>query len=67
MITKVKSNIISLVYNVLFDKKFSDMNHPRKYFIAYTIWLFVAIKGRLNFRQMKRFCKFCELYYRIGF
>ena len=43
------------------------MNRPRKYFIAYTIWLFSAIKGRINFLQLKRFGKYCEQYYRIGF
>jgi len=43
------------------------MNRPRKYFIAYTIWLFSAIKGRINFLQLKRFGKFCEQYFRIGF
>jgi len=36
------------------------MNCPRKYFIVYTIWLFAAIKGRINFLQLKRFGKFCE-------
>jgi Transposase DDE domain. len=67
MITKVKSDFMSLIYNALSNEKFSDMNRPRKYFIAYTIWLFSAIKGRINFLQLKRFGNCCEQYFRIGF
>lgn len=43
------------------------MNKPRKYFIAYTFWLFASIKGRINFLQLERFGNRCEQYFRIGF
>jgi len=36
MITKVKQNFTSLIFNVLSNKSFSKMSKPRKYFIAQT-------------------------------
>ena len=67
MITKVKQNFTSLIFNVLSDISFSKMNKPRKYFIAHTLWLFASVKGRINFLQFGRFSKFCEQYFRLGF
>jgi len=67
MITKVKQNFTSLIFNVLSDTSFSKMSKPRKYFVAHTLWLFASIKGRINFLQLERFSKFCEQYFRIGF
>jgi len=29
--------------------------------------MFASIKGRINFLQLRRFSKFCEQYFRIGF
>lgn len=67
MITKVKQNFTSLIFNVLSNNSFSKMSKPHKYFIAHTLWLFASIKGRINFLQMARFSTFCEQYFRIGF
>ena len=67
MITKVKQNFTSLIFNVLDGNMFSKMCKPRKFFIAHTFWLFASIKGRINFLQLGRFSKFCEQYFRIGF
>ena len=67
MITKVKQNFTSLIFNVLESNVFSKMCKPRKFFIAHTLWLFASIKGRINFLQLGRFSKFCEQYFRIGF
>jgi Transposase DDE domain. len=67
MITKVKYDYMSLIYNALSNKAFSKMKQPRKKFIAITLWLFASIKGRINFLQLGRFSSFCEQYFRIGF
>jgi len=67
MITKVKQNFKDLIFKALSSSSFSKISKPRKYFIAYTLWLFACIKGRINFLQLERFGKFCEQYFRIGF
>ena len=67
MITKVKQNFTSLIFNVLSNNLFSNMSKQRKYFIINILWLFINVKGRINFLQMARFSKFCEQYLRIGF
>ena len=67
MIIKVKQNFKELIFKALSTSSFSKISKPRKYFIAYTLWLFASIKGRINFLQFERFGKFCEQYFRIGF
>ncbi len=67
MIVKVKNNFMSLISNALSNKMFSGMSTPRKHFIVLTLWLFVCIKGRINFLQLERFSNFGKQYFRIGF
>jgi hypothetical protein len=67
MIIKVKQNFKELIFSTLSSGSFSKISKPRKHFIAYTLWLFACIKGRINFLQLERFGKFCEQFFRIGF
>jgi hypothetical protein len=67
MITKVKQNFMTLIYNALTDGKFAKLSKPRKHFIAHILWLFASVKGKINFLQLKRFSNNCEQYFRINF
>ena len=62
-----KEEVINLINKVLEDKMFSEISKPRKKFVAIVFWLFVSIRGRINFLQLERFSKFCEQNFRIGF
>ena len=55
----------SLIINTL--NKISNLNLRRKEFICETVFLFLSIKGRLNFLQLSRFGDHCEQRYRIQF
>jgi len=55
----------SLIINTL--DKISKFNKRRIDFLHETIFLFLSIKGRINFLQLSRFGNHCEQRYRIQF
>ncbi|MCK9641472.1 MAG: transposase [Prolixibacteraceae bacterium] len=63
MIPKVKSLIISVLENEVFNR----LNKSRKDFIISVLWHILSIKGRINFLQLGRFSPLCEQTYRNQF
>jgi len=60
-------NVSSLIYSVLYSRKFFMIKESRKQFIANVLVLFLSIKGRINFLQLSCFSENCEQYSRINF
>ena len=54
----------SLIYKLLDNK---PINEWRRKFIAEVLWLFLSIKGRVNFVQLGRYGDYCEQRYRQQF
>ena len=56
-----------LIYSMLSCNVFSEMSNQRKNLIINTLRLFLCIKDRIIFLQLKRFRSFCLQYFRIKF
>lgn len=67
MIPKVNKTVKSLIYSILGDKVFNELNKSRKDFIVCVLWYFLSIKGKVNFLQLGRFSPFCEQTFRNQF
>jgi len=65
MILRVEKFCNYLIYNTL--DSVSHINKWRKDFITDVLWLFLSIKGRVNFSQLERFGSYCEQRYRMQF
>jgi hypothetical protein len=67
MISRAKNNIKSLIYSILQNNSFEELNNPRKDFIACVLWHILSIKGKINFLQFGRFSSMGEQTYRNHF
>lgn len=65
MILRVEKFCNYLLNNTL--DSFGHLNKWRKDFIIDVLWLFLGIKGRINFLQLERYGTFCEQRYRMQF
>lgn len=67
MIFRTSQNVKSLISNNINTKAMSHLSNPRKKFITKVLWLFLCIKGKINFLQMERFGQDCEQTFRNQF
>lgn len=67
MIPKVSNKVKCLIYSILGDKVFNELNKSRKDLIVCVLWYFLSIKGKVNFLQLGRFSPFCEQTFRNQF
>jgi hypothetical protein len=65
MILRVEKFCNNLIINTL-DRVY-HFDKWRKDFIIDVLWLFLSIKGRINFLQLERFGYYCEQRYRMQF
>ena len=67
MILKVCKTIKHHIHSMLDNEQFNKLSKPRKDFIISVLWLFLCIKGKINFLQLGRFSSYCEQTYRNQF
>lgn len=67
MTIKIKQNVNTLITNLLRNDAFSGLNKARKDFISNVLWLFLSIKGRINFLQLERYGSLIEQTFRNQF
>lgn len=67
MIPKVCKTIKHHIHSMLDNEQFNKLSKPRKDFIISVLWLFLCIKGKINFLQLGRFSSYCEQTYRNQF
>ena len=67
MIPKANKEVNCLIYNILDNKCFNNLNKPRKDFIVCVLWLILSIKGKINFLQLGRYSLYGEQTYRNQF
>lgn len=65
MILRVDKFCNALIVNTL--NSIGHFNKWRVDFITEVLWLFLSIKGRINFLQLERFGSYCEQRYRMQF
>jgi len=65
MYQDIKNEYKTLIINVL--GKIKKVNKWRKDFFVEVLWLFLCIKGRINFLQLERYGNYCEQRYRQQF
>jgi hypothetical protein len=67
MISRVSNSVKVLIYSILRNDSFSELNKPRKDFIVCVLWHILSIKGKINFLQFGRFSRLGEQTYRNQF
>jgi len=68
MISKANKAVNALIMSILQNNTaFVSLQKSRKRFIVNTFWLFLCVKGKINFLQLERFGTCCEQTYREQF